>query len=48
MLVNTEGLWDCPNTVLIVVVVNVVNVNPENRINKDIDKNVLCIMDERL
>ena len=48
MLVNTEGLWDCPNTVLVVVVVNVVNVNPENRINKDIDKNVLCIMDERL
>ena len=42
-----KGLWDCPNTVLIVVV-NVVNVNPENRINKDIDKNVLCIMDERL
>jgi hypothetical protein len=49
VLVNTEGLWDCPNTVLIVVVVvNVVNVNPENRINKEIDKNVLCIMDERL
>lgn len=50
MLVNTEGLWDCPNTVLIVVVVvvNVVNVNPENRINKDIDKIVLCIMDKRL
>ena len=52
MLVNTEGLWDCPNTVLVVVVVvNVVNVNPvnpENRINKDIDKNVLCITDERL
>lgn len=48
VLVNTEGLWDCPNTVLVVVVVNVINVNPENRINKDIDKNVLCIMDERL
>jgi hypothetical protein len=53
VLVNTEGLWDCPNTVLIVVVVvvvvvNVVNVNPENRINKDIDKIVLCIMDKRL
>jgi len=48
VLVNTEGLWDCPNTVLVVVVVNIVNVNPENRINKDIDKNDLCIMDERL